>query len=126
MNKQKINIWGRSFELEIVYDCYQGEEVLPVQTEALKCFLENISLDGKSLKAVEDYCLSRNAKEIDGQSIDNIFRYVMPQSIYVQRTTDGSHVIGLMCAYKFDMEHGIAVVFKNEVFERIGSQDILL
>lgn len=126
MSKKKINIWGRSFELEIVYDCYQGEQVLPVQTEALRCFLENGSLVGQSLKAVEDYCMSRNAEEIEEQSIDDIFKYVMPQFIYVQRTAEGSHVIGLMCAYKFDIEHGIAVVFKNEAFEKVGSQDILL
>lgn len=28
--------------------------------------------------------------------------------------------------YKFDMEHGFAVVFENGQFKRVGTQDIVL
>ena len=37
-----------------------------------------------------------------------------------------SRVVAIMCNYKFDMEHGIAIVFKNEMFSKIVSQDIIL
>ena len=58
--------------------------------------------------------------------VNNIFRYVIPQALYVQRTKDNSHVIAIMGAFKMGIEHGIAVVFKNEAYWKIGSQDIVL
>ncbi|MCM1539584.1 MAG: hypothetical protein NC254_14450 [bacterium] len=56
--------------------------------------------------------------------VDNIFKYVMPIKRYVLRTGK-DRSIAILCDYKFDIEHGIAVVFKNEKFFRIGSQDIV-
>jgi hypothetical protein len=127
MNKQKINVWGREFELEVVFDYYEGEEILPTQNDALKDFLvTSDDLVQNAKREVEEYCLKRNADDIGSSSIDNIFKYVMPKSIYVQRTTVGSHVLGLMCAYKFDVENGIAVVCKNEKLDKVGTQNIIL
>ena len=34
--------------------------------------------------------------------------------------------IAVMCNYKFDMEHGIAIVYENEEFKEVGPQDIAL
>lgn len=31
-----------------------------------------------------------------------------------------------MCRYKFDAEHGIAVVFKEGKLEEVGPQDIIM
>lgn len=31
-----------------------------------------------------------------------------------------------MCNYKFDMDDGIAIVFKNNRFQKIGKQQIIL
>ena len=126
MNKQKINIWGRDFELEVVYDCYEGEDVLPVQTDALNQFLRVPDLIDTSKVKVIEYCLSRNSAEIGSNTIENIFKFVMPKSIYVQRSTDNSHIVGLMCDYRFNIDDGIAVVFKNEKFDAVGSQNIIL
>ncbi|THF77539.1 DUF6985 domain-containing protein [Cohnella fermenti] len=126
MNKQKINVWGRDFELDVVYDCYEGEEVLSTQREALERFLTMPILISDSKKAVENYCLNRNSDEIGAQSVENIFKYVIPKSLYIQRTADDSRVVALMCAYKFDVDNGIAVVFKNERFDRVGTQNIIL
>ncbi|MDR0906780.1 MAG: hypothetical protein LBN00_11540 [Oscillospiraceae bacterium] len=136
MNKQKLNVWGRDFELEVVFDCYEGESVLPVQKEALENFLAKskiitdekvmVSIISDVKAAVVEYCLKRNAEEIGMSTIDNIFKYVMPKSLYVQRTTDDSRVVGLMCAYKFDVDNGIAVVFKNEQFVNVDSQNAIL
>ena len=127
MNKQKLNVWGRDFELEVVFDCYEGEEILPTQNDALKEFLVSSGdLVQKAKRDVEEYCLKHNAEDIGSSSIENIFKYVIPKSIYIQRTTTGSHVVGLMCAYKFDAENGIAVVFKNEKLDKVGTQNIML
>ena len=41
MNKKKFDIWGRTLELDIVYDCYCGEEILESQKKAFDMFCEN-------------------------------------------------------------------------------------
>ena len=48
----------------------------------------------------------------------------MPESLFVPRTE--KKTIAIMCNYKFDKEHGIAVVFEEGRLKEIGSQDIIL
>ena len=115
-------IWGREFELKVIYDCYGGEEVLPIQKDVYEAFVKDSGVICNSKEAVEKYCLEENREEIGTDQIDNIFKYVIPQSIFVKR--DGR--IALLCKYKYDMEHGIAVVFKDGKFIEVGSQDIIL
>jgi hypothetical protein len=125
MNKIKVSIWGRELELNITYDCYSGEEVLDAQKDAVILFAKATQSINASLEDVKKYCLSMNPKEIGLNSIDNIFKYVSPKYIYVPRKQK-KHVVSIMCNYKFDQENGIAVVFENEKFEKIGKQDIIL
>ena len=125
MNKVKIIIWGRELELGIKYDCYSGEKVLESQTEALNKFLNlNREVDF-SLEEVKKYCTKMNRDEIGTDTIENIFKYVVPKYLYVSREKE-KHVVAIMCNYKFDMENGIAVVFENEQFNKMGTQDIIL
>lgn len=125
MNKEKIEIWGRKLELGIKYDCYTGEEVLDSQKEALEAFLKSEENIASSLQEVKKYCLGQNREEIGNSDIENIFKYVAPKYLYVVRNTD-RHIVSVMCNYKFDQENGIAVVFENEKFSKIGRQDIIL
>lgn len=115
-------IWKRSFELPVIYDCFDDEEVLPEQKEAYQVFCNSKSAIDRSVCEVEKYCLSHNKDEIEEETIGNIFKYVIPESIFVKR--DGR--VAIMCRYKFDLEHGIAIVFKEGQFEQIGAQDIVL
>ena len=41
MTEINLKIWGREFTLSIDYDCYEGEDVLPEQENALNSFLEH-------------------------------------------------------------------------------------
>ena len=116
----KTLIWGRDFELKVVYDCYAGEEILPLQKDAFEEFSNNAELLSSSLSDVKKYCIEENQDDIGSDQIENIFKYVMPESIYVKR--DGR--VALICRYKFDAEHGIAVVFNGGKLEEVGSQDI--
>lgn len=124
MNKT-LNIWGRDFDLEIYFDCYTGEKISIEQKEALDLFLQNPQLISEAKEKVIAYCLKRNAAEIGG-TIENIFKYVIPQSIYVQKSPDNARVVGLMCAYRFNPEDGLAVVFRNEAYHEVGSQNIII
>lgn len=35
MSNVSMTIWGRMLNLSVAFDCYENEEVLPEQTEAL-------------------------------------------------------------------------------------------
>lgn len=124
MSKKRMKIWGRELEMDIKYDCYSGEEVLDSQKDAAAIFLESEDAVEDALGYVKKYCLDNDREEI-GASIENIFKYVAPKYLYISRSAD-KHVVAIMCNYKFDQENGIAVVFEDEKFKKIGRQDIIL
>ena len=74
---------------------------------------------------VEKYIIKYNSKEIGRASVDNIFKYVMPKSIYVPQVS-GHKIVAIMCYYKLDMEHGLAIVFEDNKLKDIGEEDIVL
>ncbi len=125
MNKVIINIWNREFELEVSYDCFDDEELLQTQKDAVAELVKHRNCIVESESKVKEYCLCKNAHEIGTGTINNIFKYVMPQSLFVVRN-ETKRIVAIMCDYKFDMEHGLAVVFENEQFKIIGEQDIIL
>ena len=122
---KKIKIWNREFDLRVVFDCFDDEEVLPIQEQALEAFLKAENEIQASKEQLESYILNDEFAEIDGDSIDNVFKYVIPTDIYIPRTPE-TRTIALLCDYRFDEEHGIAIVFENEQFKEIGEQDIVL
>lgn len=122
---KKISIWGREFDLKVVFDCFDDEEILPIQEQALKSFLKADAAIEDSKKQVESYILNDDYAELETDSIDNIFKFVIPTDIYIPRTPE-TRTAALLCDYRFDEEHGIAIVFENERFKEIGTQDIVL
>lgn len=122
---KKISIWGREFDLKVVFDCFDDEEILPIQEQALKSFLKADAAIEDSKKQVESYILNDDYAELETDSIDNIFKFVIPTDIYIPRTPE-TRTAALLCNYRFDEEHGIAIVFENERFKEIGTQDIVL
>lgn len=125
MNKCKINIWDREFELPLMYECYAGEEVLESQKEAFAMLEDSTKEVTESLEQVKKYVKKTGIAQLAGAEIENIFKYVMPKSIFVPHNKKRC-TVAIMCNYKFDMEHGIAVVFENGQFKQVGPQDIVL
>lgn len=125
MSKCKITIWDRTFDLSVVYECYAGEEVLESQREAFAMLEDNKKEVADSLAAVKKYVQKTSAGQLNDDGIENIFKYVMPKSIFVPHTKK-HRIAAIMCNYKFDMEHGIAVVFENGKLKKVGTQDIVL
>ena len=124
MNKT-MTIWERQYDLPVVFDCFDNEEVLPIQKQALEAFLKAENTIQESKQQLEKYILNDEYAEIEGNSIDNIFKYVIPTDLYIPRTLE-TRTVALLCDYRFDEEHGIAIVFENEQFKEIGEQDIVL
>lgn len=118
-------LWGRYFDLDVDFKIYTGEEVSPSQKEALAKLLDNWDVVEGALDKLKEYCLSENGDEIGSDQIDNIFRYVIPTTLYVLQDED-PQVVSLLCEYRFDPEHGIALRFENEKLAEIGPQDIAL
>lgn len=120
MNK-RITIWGRHFDLKVIIDQYKGENILDNQKAALDAFIDSADRILSSYSEVEKYCMEKDADLIGG-AITNIFKYVMPIAIFVKRS-EKKHMIALLCNYRFDEEHGIALIYENEKLIHIGTQD---
>lgn len=123
MNSIKIEIWERAFNLAVNYDCFDNEELLENQTTAVELF-DNANID-ISLDKVKEYCSKMSNGNVKKDEITNIFKFVIPTSIFVPRNKD-KRIIAMMCDFKFDIEHGIAIIFENEKFKKIVAQDELL
>ncbi len=119
MNK-KFVIWNRSFDIPVIFDIYDGEEILDEQEKALISFISKSQKLLANPSYLREYLVeTSNGKVPD--PIDNIFKYVLPKSLFVKRIKD-KRVVALLCAYKYDPEHGLAVVFENEVFSKVTSE----
>ncbi len=121
----KTTIWGREFSLPVVYDCYEGETVLPIQIKALDAFISHLDWIEKAKKEVEAYCKECVDEDDENQKKDNIFSYIKPETIFVKRES-GHPRIAILCRYRYDPEHGLAVVFSSDGSIEIGAQDIIL
>lgn len=127
MSKVSLNIWGRPLDLDIEYDCYEGEEILDSQKKAYELFVNRSSelFETAYFEAV-NYCYKTNRADIVEDKIDNIFKYVKPKAIYIKRGTFDERKVAIICAYKFNPDDGMAIVFRNEKFWEIGSENIIL
>lgn len=64
MSNVSMTIWGRMLNLSVAFDCYENEEVLPEQTEALDRLIGSGAIED-SRTAVENYCLKRISKRLE-------------------------------------------------------------
>ena len=122
MNKRNVMIWGRNFDLPINYKILNDGSMTKMQTKAIETLLSNEDIFDEIKKSVDEYVVN-NSDGLD--SVDNIFKYVIPKCFYIPGDESGS-IVGLMCNFKFDMEHGLAIMFENGKMKKIGSQDIML
>ena len=121
-NVIKLNVWGREVELKIVFDVYEGEEILENQNKALDMFLAQRGLLNDYSK-IKEYIENVDGDELQ-EEITNIYKYVIPNSIFVKRN-ENNRTVALLCDYRFDEEGGIAVLYENEHLVKIGTQDII-
>ena len=123
MNKCVLTIWGREFELNIVYERYPGEDLLDGQRIGVE-LLKTTDIADTALDSVKEYVIKTSGGQV-AAPIENIFKYVMPKSIFVPHSKKAMRA-AIMCNYKFDAEHGIAVVFEDGMFKQVGAQDVVL
>ena len=122
MSKVKMEIWGREFNLEVFYKNYKGKEITENQKLSYEKFILDTDAIDKSKKKLVAY-IENNYKEAG--KVDNIFKYVIPKMIYIPKE-EKQRVCALLCDFKFDIEHGLALVFENEKIKEVVSQDDIL
>ena len=123
IDKLNITIWEREFELPVEYDCYSGEEVTKEQIEAISKISNDPKIIAEARPMLESYCKDAVMQDNQNQKKDNVFSYIKPEYWFVRRTKDGIRV-SLLCKYRYEGEHGIAIVFAPDGKISIGPQDI--
>lgn len=121
----KLFIWGREFTLPIEYDCYKGEKVTKEQIAALRNFAGHKNWIEASKSKVEEYCREQVLEDEENQKKDNIFSYIRPDYILIKRDAENPRVV-MMCKYRYDPEHGLAVIFSTDGAVIVGIQDTIL
>ena len=124
MSKVDKTIWGRKLQLKVIYDCFEDEEITPSQENTLSSFLGDCPEIELSLASLKNYCEKHSAGKIKADDIDNVYKYVVPRSIFVMRKPTGA--IALLCDFRFDIEHGIAIVFKDGRLNKITTQNAVM
>ena len=124
-NETTLTIWGREFLLPVHYDCFEDESVTPAQERALRAFLSDTVQIENSKQQVELYCRDEVNNDDENTKKDNVFSYIKPDYLYVTREEPHSRV-AIMCNYRYDLEHGLAVIFSQDNHVIVSEQDAIL
>lgn len=119
-----ISIWERAFLLPVEYDCYDDEIVTDAQKNAVKMMAMHPEWIVASKAQVVRFCKEEVLADNENNKKDNIFSYIKPDYLFVKR--EDHPRVALMCKYRYDMEHGLAVVFDTDGSVKVGPQDIIL
>ncbi|MBR1764621.1 MAG: hypothetical protein IJ746_04440 [Ruminococcus sp.] len=123
MTNKQLNIWGRDFDLPVVFQNFSDEPISNLERETAQKL--GVSDFNTAKHHLTEFILKHNKEELGASKIDNIFKYVIPKSIIICNNKH-NRLFALMCNYRFDMEHGLAIVFENESYKAVGYQDIIL
>lgn len=122
----KLNIWGRTLELEVDFDCFEGEKITSIQRDTYNEFKDNADqILPNAYSMIKEYC-EKNYSSLITDNFENIFKYVKPKQLYIKRSVTEKKIAGLLCNFKFDNEHGLAVYIENGEVTKVGPQDIIL
>lgn len=124
MTEHTMTIWNRAFSLPVDYERYPGETVLDSQREAFAQLEAHPEELEAALESLKQYVRKTREDGRPEENIENIFRYVIPKSIFLPHTKTPTAAI--LCRYKFDIEHGLAVLFEHGKFQKICPQDAVL
>ena len=128
MSRIVMSTWGKEITLEVRFDLLDDERVTSKQAYALGAIFVLWGAVNGALDALRSYCLENDgdmlASECGTARIDDIFDVVEPYSLFVVRD-DSKRSVALMCHYRLDPEHGLALLFENERLTKIGPEDIV-
>lgn len=118
-------VWGRELDLRVSFEDLDDRGIDESQWDTLGRIISEWRVIETSASKVKDYCRQQGSQRHDGQADVNVFHYLMPRYLFVPQGSK-RRTVALMCDYRFDPEHGLAIVFENEKLKEIGPQDIIL
>ncbi|AKT49268.1 hypothetical protein ADJ70_10505 [Olsenella sp. oral taxon 807] len=122
-----MSTWGKEITVEVRFDLLDDERVTSKQAYALGVIFVLWDAVNGALDALKSYCLENDGNMLTSECgtarIDDIFDVVEPYSLFVVRD-DSKRSVALMCHYRLDPEHGLALLFENERLTKIGPEDI--
>ena len=124
INELNISIWERTFLLPVEYDCYDDEVVTDVQKSAVKTLAMHPEWIVSAKEHVERFCREEVIADSENNKKDNIFSYIKPDYLFIKR--EDHPRVAIMCKYRYDLEHGLAVVFATDGSVTVGLQDFIL
>lgn len=124
INELNISIWERAFLLPVEYDCYDNEVITDAQKSAAKMLAMHPEWIVSAKTQVERFCREEVLADSENNKKDNIFSYIKPDYLFVKR--EDHPRVAIMCKYRYDIEHGFAVVFSADGDISVGLQDIIL
>ena len=124
INELSISIWERTFLLPVEYDCYDDEVVTDTQKSEVKTLTIHPEWIVSAKTHVERFCREEVIADSENNKKDNIFSYIKPEYIFVK--CEDHPRVAIMCKYRYDIEHGLAVVFATDGSVTVGLQDFIL
>lgn len=121
----ELTIWGREYSLPVIYDSLSDGVISDSQIKAVENFKKHLEWIDSSKSVVEEYCKEDVMDDDENEKKDNIFSYIKPERLYVKRESELPRV-ALMCRYRYDPEHGLAVVYSQDGKVTVGIQDIII
>ena len=120
-----IDIWNREFTLPVEFEQFDNAPISVAQSDAVKRFLTHSAWITTAKRNAEEYCRKAVMADTTNSKKDNIFSYVKPQYLFVKQDKHNPRV-AIMCKYRYEPEHGLAIVFSHEGQVTVGIQDIIL
>ena len=112
ISELNISIWKRAFLLPVEYDCYDDEVVTDAQKSAAKMLTMHPEWIVSAKAQIERFC--REEVLADSENNKKCVKH------------DDHPRVAMMCKYRYDPEHGLAVVFSADGSITVGPQDIIL
>lgn len=130
-SKERTSSFGdRTFRLNVDFNNYSDEKTTKAQKKVYDSIKKKDFSD--SLSHVRKYIIANNKDALmsfdsKDSKIANPFRYIKPKSIYIPKDQkSGISTYHVLCNYRFDPEHGIAITYENGKVKKVVSQDYVL
>ena len=122
--KVDLVIWGKKFCLPFEYtDSVDSTNNTEVEL-SVKEFSDNSEdITDKSIPTVKEY-VNKSAKMIGIAKVDELLECINPHMLLIG-IDEGNINIALLCGFKYDPEHDIAIIYREQLLVEVGSQDLV-
>lgn len=124
ITKANLVIWGKQFSMPVQYAGPAEPEASADLDQAIQAFIaDSADITSKSILKLKAY-IKGKAETIGSVAPENLFDSITPQMLLVT-IDEGDALIALLCGFKFDPEHDIALIFRNNSLDEVGNQDLI-